>query len=269
MRECCGTNSNVERTARQPFTGSRGAWGKARCQHFHLLLIVLRLTSADKGSWAVCPGCRSMPVMTWSQGERRHKCRPFRLCHFFSGVISHPRRLLGRQCIMEGTRFTFDSDELLTRAKNQSATHTTGRGFVQASAARPEGCLPQPSAVVFRCIYPPERRRNTENNPTPRAASKAWCWQQHARFSLGSPHTSGTLPHTLQRQARFLPGQERTSWARENQYEDVLQPPWAWCDGPQLETCRAWAAESAPICQNLSWCRGERICPIHLQAEAK
>lgn len=71
-RECCGTNSKVERTARQPFIGSRGTQGKARCQRFHLLLIVLRLTSADNGSWAACPGRRSVPAMTQSQGEWRH-----------------------------------------------------------------------------------------------------------------------------------------------------------------------------------------------------
>lgn len=112
---------------------------------------------------------------------------------------------------MEGTCFTFDSDELLTRAKNQSATHTTGRGSAQAKVARPEGCLPQPSAAVFRCVYPSQCRRRTENNPTPHAASQTCCWQQHARFSLGSPHMTGTLARTLQRQVRFLPGQERTS----------------------------------------------------------
>lgn len=70
-------------------------------------------------------------------------CLPF---HF--RVISHPGCLLGRQCIMEGACFTFDSHELLTRAKNQSAPHTTGWGFVQADVAHPEGCLPQTGAGI-------------------------------------------------------------------------------------------------------------------------
>lgn len=70
-------------------------------------------------------------------------CLPF---HF--RVISHPGCLRGRQCIMEGACFTFDSDELLTRAKNQSATHVTGRGFVQANVAHPEGYLPQTGAEI-------------------------------------------------------------------------------------------------------------------------
>lgn len=49
---------------------------------------------------------------------------------------------------MEGACFTFDSDELLTRAKNQSATHVTGRRSVQADVAHPEGYLPQAGAEI-------------------------------------------------------------------------------------------------------------------------
>ena len=39
-------------------------------------------------------------------------------------IISHPHRLLGRQCIMAGASFAFNPDELFTRAKNQSSTPT-------------------------------------------------------------------------------------------------------------------------------------------------
>lgn len=133
MRECCGTNSNVELTARQPFTGSGGARGKARCQRFHLLLIVLRLTSADKGSWPVCPGCRRVPGTTRSQGERCHNAiHSLHLPFHFAGSFLIQFRSLGRQCIMEGACFTFDSDELLTGAtktKIRSATRIAGPGI--------------------------------------------------------------------------------------------------------------------------------------------
>lgn len=74
-------------------------------------------------------------------------CLPF---HF--RIISHPGCLLGRQCIMEGACLTFDSDELLTGAKNQSAAHVTGRGFVQANAAHPEGSLPQTGGAEITAV---------------------------------------------------------------------------------------------------------------------
>lgn len=197
---------------------------------------------------------------------------------FHSRVISHPGCLLGRQCIMEGACFTFASDELLTRAKNQSAPHThthnrlgicAGRCSTSWGMPSTDGLNSQASAVFFRCADLSRHRRHRETSLASHAASMARCWQQQARFSLGSPHMTGTLAHTSQRQVRFLPCQESASWARENKHEDALRLPWVYCYGPQLETCRAWAAESVPICQNLSCCRGGRICPIHLWAEAK
>lgn len=115
-RECCGTNSKVGLTARPPFTGSGGARRNARCQRFHLLLIVLRLTSADNGSRAACPGRGSLPTMTRSQGECRgdaiHSTPGISFLGYFSSTpfvweTMHNRR---------GASFAFNPDELFTRA---------------------------------------------------------------------------------------------------------------------------------------------------------
>lgn len=81
-----------------PFLDWRGTQGEGRCQHFHLLLIVLRLTSADNGNWAGCPGHRSVPTMTGVPGRVAPLCHlsPFLASHF--GIFSHPCCVLGRQC---------------------------------------------------------------------------------------------------------------------------------------------------------------------------
>lgn len=107
------------------------------CQRFHLLLIVLRLTSADNGSRAACPG-QSGGWVVWGIAndpllELAIPSPPH--CHLVAGLfLTQNRRRARRQCIMGGLSGGASFDVYLPMndlpaGKNQTSIHAALPGL--------------------------------------------------------------------------------------------------------------------------------------------